>query len=92
MDVRIRRIHRGDPFDPPAGLYEDAIAACAGTPGFAAVTFWGVSDTHSWIHEEFGEDAPLLFDRDYAPKPAYFGVRAALAASRRTHAAQGHHA
>ena len=38
---------------------------------------------HSWIHARFGEDDPLLFDADYAPKPAYFGARAALAAGRR---------
>ena len=45
------------------------------------MTFWGVSDRHSWIHGEFGEDAPLLFDRGYLPKPAYFGARDALAAA-----------
>lgn len=79
MDVRIRRVRRGDPLARQRRVYEDAIAACAGRPGFAGVTFWGVSDAHSWVHDEFGEDAPLLFDRDYAPKPAYFGARAALA-------------
>lgn len=42
----------------------------------------GVSDAISWVHREFGRDAPLLFDRDYAPKPAYFGARAALAMGR----------
>ena len=78
MDVRIRRARR-DPLARQCRVYHDAIAACVGMPGFAGVTFWGVTDAHSWVHEEFGEDAPLLFDRDYAPKPAYFGARDALA-------------
>jgi endo-1,4-beta-xylanase len=82
MDVRIRRVRRGDPLARQCHVYADAITACAGTPGFAGVTFWGVTDAHSWVHEEFGRDAPLLFDRDYAPKPAYFGAREALAAKR----------
>jgi endo-1,4-beta-xylanase len=81
MDVRIRRVRRGDPLARQRRVYEDAIAACAGMPGFAGVTFWGVSDAHSWVHDEFGLDAPLLFDRGYQPKPAYFGVRSALAAA-----------
>ncbi len=81
MDVRIRRIRRRDPLALQRRAYHDAIAACAGLPGFAGVTFWGVSDRHSWIHGEFGEDAPLLFDRGYLPKPAYFGARDALAAA-----------
>ena len=87
MDVRIRWVRRGDPLARQRRVYEDAIGACAGMPGFAGVTFWGMSDAHSWIHDEFGADAPLLFDRDYAPKPAYFGVRDALAAGRACQAA-----
>ncbi len=84
MDVRVRRLRRPDPLAVQRRVYRDAIAACAGMSGFAGVTFWGVTDRHSWIHAEFGEDAPLLFDRDYAPKPAYFGVLGALAAARRS--------
>jgi endo-1,4-beta-xylanase len=80
MDVRIRTVRRGDPLALQRRVYRDAITACAGMAGFAGVTFWGVSDQHSWVHARFGKDAPLLFDRDYAPKPAYFGVRDALAA------------
>jgi endo-1,4-beta-xylanase len=79
MDVRVRTVRRGDPLTRQGAAYRDAIGACVGQPGFAGVTFWGVSDRHSWVHERFGEDAPLLFDRDYAPKPAYFGAREALA-------------
>jgi endo-1,4-beta-xylanase len=79
MDVRVRTVRRGDPLARQSAAYRRVIGACVGQPGFAGVTFWGVSDRHSWIHARFGEDAPLLFDRDYAPKPAYYGARAALA-------------
>jgi endo-1,4-beta-xylanase len=89
MDVRIRRVRRGDPLALQRLVYRDAIAACAAMPGFAGVTFWGMNDTHSWIHREFGKDAPLLFDGDYAPKPAYFGAREGLAAGRKATARSG---
>lgn len=83
MDVRVRRVRGDEPLATQRTVYQDAIAACAGAPGFTGVTFWGVSDGHSWIDARFGADDPLLFDAHYAPKPAYFGVRAALAAGRR---------
>lgn len=38
------------------------------------VTFWGVNDGHSWLNDWPIKDRtnyPLLFDREYAPKPAY---------------------
>lgn len=36
------------------------------------ITFWGLGDLDSWIPSYFGkEDYPLLYDNDYAPKPAY---------------------
>jgi GH35 family endo-1,4-beta-xylanase len=43
-------------------------------------TVWGVDDGTSWVNHwwEFGpyDDAPLLFDRNWLPKPAYCqGVR-----------------
>ena len=43
-------VRRDDPLAVQRRVYHDAIAACAGMPGFAGVTFWGVSDAHSWIH------------------------------------------
>jgi endo-1,4-beta-xylanase len=41
------------------------------------VTFWGVTDAHTWLRGE----SPLLFDAMYQPKPAYFGVLEALVGS-----------
>lgn len=36
----------------------------------ARVTFWGIDDATSWRRET----NPLLFDKNFAPKPAYFAV------------------
>jgi len=81
MDVRIKDL----PLDMPARLemqrriYHDVIAACMKEEGFIGVTFWGFTDAHSWINEAGqGPDHPLLFDENYQPKPAYWGVMDAL--------------
>ena len=42
------------------------------------VTFWGVVDHYSWINDwpvEGRTAHPLLFDRNYEPKPAYHRIR-----------------
>jgi len=41
------------------------------------ITIWGVNDGNSWLYNN-GTDFPLLFDDDYAPKPAYGGFLNAL--------------
>jgi endo-1,4-beta-xylanase len=41
------------------------------------VTFWGVNDGHSWLNDWPIKDRvnyPLLFDRNFEPKPAYRSV------------------
>lgn len=43
----------------------------------ARVTFWGVNDGQSWLNDwpiPGRTNYPLLFDRNYKPKPAYFKV------------------
>ncbi|MES1159767.1 MAG: endo-1,4-beta-xylanase, partial [Bacteroidota bacterium] len=43
------------------------------------ITVWGVDDPDSWILLSQGkQDAPLLFDKNFARKPAYSGVLQAL--------------
>lgn len=80
MDVRIR--------DAPGtaqarlelqkSVYRSIVAACVDEAQCDAVTFWGFTDAHSWIDGRFGADDPLLFDDNYAAKPAYYGVLEAL--------------
>lgn len=41
------------------------------------VTFWGVTDGHSWLNDfpvPGRTNYPLLFDRQYNPKPAFYEV------------------
>jgi GH35 family endo-1,4-beta-xylanase len=76
MDIRIR--------DLPGALqarlevqksqYHAIVGVCVAEPRCDAVTFWGFTDAHSWIDAQFGADDPLLFDEQYAAKPAFYGV------------------
>src|SRR5262249_9114341 len=59
-------------------VYHSMVAACVAEPACHGVTFWGFTDAHSWIYNQYGPDAPLLFDAQYAPKPAFYGVLDAL--------------
>lgn len=41
------------------------------------ITFWGVNDGESWLNDwpiEGRTNYPLLFDRNFQPKPAFFSV------------------
>lgn len=80
MDVRIRDLTDSLPkrLEVQQQVYHDIIAACVQEEGFIAVTFWGFTDAHSWIDSWFGADDPLLFDENYKPKPAYWGVLEAI--------------
>jgi endo-1,4-beta-xylanase len=70
-----------------AQVYRDVIDACLESGACRGFYTWGVSDSLSWItctlpppnclDEPNGD--PLLFDRDFIPKPAYYAVSDALA-------------
>jgi endo-1,4-beta-xylanase len=42
----------------------------------SSVTFWGIADDHTWLsnHPIRREDFPLLFDRKFQAKYAYWGI------------------
>jgi endo-1,4-beta-xylanase len=40
----------------------------------AGITIWGVWDTDSWLNTATEPDWPLLFDANFAAKPALQGV------------------
>lgn len=66
-------------------IYHDIVAACVQNPGCWAVTTWGTSDTYSWLntYNKSGCSSgmlptPLMWDDNFAKKPAYTGMMNAL--------------
>ena len=76
MDVRIRDLPGAlqNRLEVQRAVYRSLVGACVAEPRCHAVTFWGFTDAHSWINAQFGADNPLLFDDQYAAKPAFYGV------------------
>jgi endo-1,4-beta-xylanase len=63
-----------------ARRYAELFRVFARRPDVKAVTFWGVSDAHTWLNMKRAKsdpDRPLLFDAAQRPKPAYHAVAAA---------------
>jgi endo-1,4-beta-xylanase len=76
MDVRVNAVggSAAQRLDAQKAAYKSIVTVCLAEPRCEAVTFWGVSDAHTWI----SGDTPLLFDAQYVAKPAYTGVLDAL--------------
>ena len=58
-----------------AEVFEEIVRRCLMQPRCRALQTWGISDFYSFIPQF----RPLIFDADFRAKPAYFGVRRALA-------------
>jgi endo-1,4-beta-xylanase len=79
LDVHITELdvkHAGTPTDDILALqaldYARILETCLTTTPCSAVVMWGFTDKHTWLREWYNPDtAPLLFDADYQPKPAY---------------------
>jgi endo-1,4-beta-xylanase len=80
MDVRISAVPGTvqSRLEAQRSVYRSLVGVCVAEPRCHGVTFWGFTDAHSWIDQQFGPDDPLLFDEQYAPKPAFYGVQDAL--------------
>ncbi|HLK90711.1 MAG TPA: endo-1,4-beta-xylanase [Polyangia bacterium] len=65
--------------DAQSARFEAIVADCLTQPLCLAVTVWGVTDKYSWLNGmTCATPQPLLFDGNFAPKPAHMGVLNAL--------------
>jgi endo-1,4-beta-xylanase len=77
MDVQIQNDHRPIQarLDAEAQLYGDMLSVCLLVKQCTAFVMWGFTDRYSWIPGSTGHpDAPLIFDGEYHPKPAFFAL------------------
>jgi endo-1,4-beta-xylanase len=68
-----------------ARRYGEIMAALLRHPAVTMIGFWGTHDGRSWLNDfpvKGRTNYPLLFDRQYQPKPAFDAVRHALEAAR----------
>lgn len=74
MDVRLQDsgLEGQEALARQADVYRETLGVCLQAPNCRAFVTWGVTDRYSWIPYFTGQpDAPLLFDEDGRPKPAY---------------------
>jgi endo-1,4-beta-xylanase len=79
LDIRMPTPPSAADLQTQAGDYAEAVGVCLAVSGCSSVTVWQISDRDSWIPGVFpGQGAALLFDEDFARKPAYDSTLAAL--------------
>jgi endo-1,4-beta-xylanase len=75
VDIRIPTPVDNTKLDLQAQQYRRVMKACMDHSACNTVLVWGVHDGNSWVDGHFpGFTAPLLFDRQFQKKPAYFSV------------------
>ena len=66
-------------------VYKTIMKTCLEFPRCTSFTTWGLTDKYSWLRNRrknaYPNAQPLLFDENYLPKPAYFGLIEAIGES-----------
>ncbi|WP_405746203.1 endo-1,4-beta-xylanase [Streptomyces canus] len=79
LDIRMPLPSDSTKLAQQAADYKAVMNACVAVARCAGVTVWGFTDSDSWIPGTFpGEGAATPYDENYAPKPAYHAIAAAL--------------
>lgn len=61
--------------DQQAELYQYFLQICLEAPNCNTFNMWGFTDRYTWLKSFLGTvKAPLIFDEDYQPKPAYHAL------------------
>ncbi|WTO33252.1 endo-1,4-beta-xylanase [Streptomyces achromogenes] len=74
VDVQITELDIEGSGTAQAGNYANVVKACLAVTRCTGITVWGITDKYSWR----SSGTPLLFDSNYAAKPAYTAVLTTL--------------
>jgi len=77
VDVQITELDVAGSGTAQANSYATVVRSCLAVSRCTGITVWGITDKYSWR----SSDTPLLFDSNYAKKPAYDAVLSALGGS-----------
>jgi len=84
VDLTKRTGTQSEKWEYEAQIYREMLEACLESKVCDSFATWGISDSTSWITcqnqgcvQEPNAD-PLMFDKEFNPKPAYFAVRDVL--------------
>lgn len=80
MDIPINKFKgtREEQLVAQADMYREFLEMCLDASNCKALLMWGFTDRHSWLTGFTGGKAPLIFDENYRPKPAYYAMMEAL--------------
>lgn len=81
LDVKIQdgKGSRQERLAAQARQYGDVLRTCLAYKNCTAFITWGFTDRYTWLGSLTGkEEAPLLFDESYRPKPAYDAIKQVL--------------
>ena len=89
IDVRMELGADGVPtqaqLQQQADYYRRALQACLNVDDCRSFTIWGFTDKYSWVPVFFpSQGAATVMWEDFTRKPAYYALRATLAAARRS--------
>jgi GH35 family endo-1,4-beta-xylanase len=62
-----------------ANVFRSSLRACLDSTNCTGYTLWGFTDKYTWVTSYWGPDAPLIYDANFNPKPAYTALKNALA-------------
>jgi endo-1,4-beta-xylanase len=72
MDVRVGPEISPEKLQRQADIYRDMLSVCLEAENCDTLVVWGATDAYSWLPKLTGsQDAGVLFDTNYEPKPAW---------------------
>ncbi|KAG8805131.1 hypothetical protein FRC17_005713 [Serendipita sp. 399] len=81
IDIRMPTPPTAASLAQQAADYKTVVSACLAVRKCVGLTLWVASDKYSWVPGVFaGEGAPLPWDENLNPKPAYYSIVEALKA------------